>query len=176
MRLSPTDLPFHRNDFVVPPDSEPEPQRERSQVNSHGPAATQDRTTRKQSLDLDPRASQKPLPGTPPSSSRHRQEPTPTKAVPSPIVAAPEPAPAIEVTEPPATPAAAVEEKPAHFQNGSNGSTGSGSSKQSRLLRARGPSCRARCAGALSCKMMAPKKKGSLRRGRYTLRSYMYMS
>ncbi|OSD03815.1 Pkinase-domain-containing protein [Trametes coccinea BRFM310] len=112
-------------------ESKAEPQHERSQTNN-GPAAAQDRSTRKQSLDLDPRASQKPLPGTPSSSSRHRQEPTPTKAAPSPVTVAPEPAPAIEVTEPPATPAAAVEEKPAHYQNGSNGSTGSGSSKQSR--------------------------------------------
>ncbi|CDO69976.1 hypothetical protein BN946_scf184836.g50 [Trametes cinnabarina] len=114
-------------------EAKPEVKRERSQINGHGSAARQERSARKQSLDLDPRATQKPLPGTPSSSSRQPQEPIPTKPTPSSIVASPEPAPvvSIEVTEPPATPAAAME-KLAHYQNGSNGSTGSGSSKQSR--------------------------------------------
>ncbi|KAI0668998.1 Pkinase-domain-containing protein [Trametes maxima] len=111
-------------------ESKPEPQRERTHANGSSPP--QERATKKQSLDLDRRGSLKPLPGTPSSSSRQRQEVTPPKSVvapPSP--AAPAPVVSIEVTEPPATPAAA-EEKVSHYQNGSTGSTGSGSSKTSR--------------------------------------------
>lgn len=99
-------------------DSQPGPSRERSRTNG----SAQERPAKKQSVDIDSRSSQKPLPGTP--SSRQRAE-----AV-SPQLASPtEPAPmvSIEVTGPPATPY--VEEKPIHAQNGSSGSTGSGSSK-----------------------------------------------
>ncbi|KAI0350918.1 Pkinase-domain-containing protein [Trametes cingulata] len=113
-------------------ESKPEPQRERPQAN--GSAASQERTTRKQSLDLERRGSQKPLPGTP-SSSRQKQETTPPKSAPSPATATPEAAPvvSIEVTGPPTSPSAVPnDEKVSHYQNGSSGSTGSGSSKQSR--------------------------------------------
>lgn len=116
-------------------DAQPEPQRERTRINVNGSSPSQERTARKQSSDIERRSSQKPLPGTPSSSSRQRQEITPPKSASSPVVpVSPEHAPvvSIEVTGPPGTPLAPSDEKLAHYQNGSNGSTGSGSSKQSR--------------------------------------------
>ncbi|KAH9925645.1 Pkinase-domain-containing protein [Epithele typhae] len=101
-------------------ESKPEPPRERPQVNggtSH---------KKKQSLDLDPRVTQKPLPGTPTGSTRVPSEAP--YASPAHIVNVPPVA--IEVTAPPVTPAVAQEDKMATAQNGSPaGSTGSGSSK-----------------------------------------------
>ena len=105
-------------------ESKPGPSRQRSQTNG----TAQERPSKKQSLDIDPRSAQKPLPGTPSSASRQRAEvATPKSAMPPP---APEPAPvvSIEVTGPP-TPVTSMEEKPIHAQNGSTGSAGSGSSK-----------------------------------------------
>ncbi|KAI0776661.1 Pkinase-domain-containing protein [Trametes elegans] len=109
-------------------ESKQESQRQRPHANGSGAAP------RRPSLDIDRRGSQKPLPGPPSSGSRQRQDITPPKSAPAPL-ATPEPAPvvSIEVTGPPATPAAAsAEEKMSHHQNGSSGSAGSGSSKQSR--------------------------------------------
>ncbi|KAI0632707.1 Pkinase-domain-containing protein [Trametes polyzona] len=114
-------------------DAKPEPPRERTQANGSSP--TQDRATRKQSLDVERRSSQKPLPGTPSSISRPKQDVTPPKPAPAPVptpTSESAPVVSIEVTGPPTTPAAASDEKSAHYQNGSSGSTGSGSSKQSR--------------------------------------------
>ncbi|KAI0826494.1 Pkinase-domain-containing protein [Trametes gibbosa] len=114
-------------------ESKPEPQRERPHINGTSPS--QERATRKQSLDIDRRASQKPLPGTPSPTSRQRQEITAPKPITSPVAAAsPVPAPvvSIEVTGPPVNQAVTSDEKSSYLQNGSNGSTGSGSSKQSR--------------------------------------------
>ncbi|KAI0334266.1 Pkinase-domain-containing protein [Cubamyces sp. BRFM 1775] len=113
-------------------ESESKQEVQRPHVN--GSSASQERSARKQSLDIDRRSSQKPLPGTPSSSMRPPEAATPAQSSSAPAAASPEPAPmvAIEVTGPPATPAATAEEKVSHYQNGSNGSTGSGSSKQSR--------------------------------------------
>lgn len=104
-------------------ESKPEPLRERSHTNG----SAKERPSKKQSLDIDPRTAQKPLPTTPSSVSRQRSEAA-TRPLVSPT--APEPAPvvSIEVTGPPVTPATSME-KPIYTQNGSTGSTGSGSSK-----------------------------------------------
>ncbi|KAI0742490.1 Pkinase-domain-containing protein [Daedaleopsis nitida] len=102
-------------------DSKPSPSRERSRTNG----SAQERPAKKQSLDIDSKSSQKPLPGTP--SSRHRAEAVSPQSATSPAALEPAPIVSIEVTGPPVTPS--VEEKPIHAQNGSSGSTGSGSSK-----------------------------------------------
>ena len=105
-------------------ESKPEPARERSHANGvNGVSPHQERATKKQSLDIGPQATQKPLPGTP-SSSRQRPETTTPKSSTSPEAVAP--MVSIEVTAPPATPSASAE---VYAQNGSTGSTGSGSSK-----------------------------------------------
>ncbi|KAI1795436.1 Pkinase-domain-containing protein [Ganoderma leucocontextum] len=104
-------------------ESRPEPPKERSRTN--GTSANPERATKNHSIDIDPRSSQKPLPGTPSRTQPESATPTPTAV--APIVS-------IEVTGPPVTPVTAVDEKlprpPAHSQNGSSASsTGSASSK-----------------------------------------------
>ncbi|RPD53612.1 Pkinase-domain-containing protein [Lentinus tigrinus ALCF2SS1-6] len=104
-------------------ESKPEPPRERSHTN--GSTGRSERATKKQSLDIDPRAIQKPLPGTPSSASRQLLEHATPKASPAPEAA---PVVSIEVTGPPVTPVTSAEEKQ-RTQNGTSGSGGSGSSK-----------------------------------------------
>ncbi|KAM5537341.1 hypothetical protein V8D89_009071 [Ganoderma adspersum] len=104
-------------------ETRPEPLKERGRMN--GTSGTPERASKKHSIDIDPRSSQKPLPGTP---SRTRPEGSfPSPSAVTPVVS-------IEVTGPPVTPVTAVDERlphpPVHSQNGSSaGSTGSASSK-----------------------------------------------
>ncbi|TFK84444.1 Pkinase-domain-containing protein [Polyporus arcularius HHB13444] len=104
-------------------EAKPEPSRERSHTN--GSSVRSERPTKKQSLDIDPRASRKPLPGTPSSVSRQPSQPATPKSPPSSEAA---PVVSIEVTGPPVTPVTSADEK-LQGQNGSTDSAGSGSSR-----------------------------------------------
>ncbi|TBU24898.1 Pkinase-domain-containing protein [Dichomitus squalens] len=110
-------------------DSKPEPSKER--IRTNGSTATPERATKKQSLDIDARSSQKPLPGTPASASRTQPDGAATSR--SAVPTSPAPPVSIEVTGPPITPVTSVDDKHAqsaiYAQNGSTGSTGSDSSK-----------------------------------------------
>ena len=101
--------------------------RERSETQTNGISYHPERATKKQSLDIDPKASSKPLPGTPSSATRERPASATPKSSTSPEGVTP--AVTIEVTGPASIPTASPERQ---AQNGSTGSTGSGSSKSGR--------------------------------------------
>ena len=106
-------------------ESKPKPESLKERPRANGATAHAERAAaKKQSLDIDPQATQKPLPGTPNGTSRRPETATPKSSIPPEVTAPPV---SIEVTAPPATPSVPTTEP--ILQNGSAGSTGSGSSK-----------------------------------------------